>query len=81
MIATTRYLLQECIGDYVWGDWGPCSLSCGTGIRERRRICFDGSDDLSFCERFSPQEEVCNEQVNTEKLLVFYAFSKYTCFR
>ena len=23
----------------TWGDWGKCSLTCGTGSRSRRRRC------------------------------------------
>ncbi|GIY82917.1 uncharacterized protein CEXT_299231 [Caerostris extrusa] len=39
-----------------WGEWSPCSGSCGGGIQQRRRQC-DGSGK---CSNEEGQQRTCN---------------------
>ena len=50
-----RWACQGHFGE--WADWGPCSATCGHGIRKRERNCYGAID----CEKLGPlaQEEVC----------------------
>lgn len=36
---TISFLLIDIDGWGCWGDWSPCSVSCGSGRIERRRPC------------------------------------------
>ncbi|KAL3120428.1 hypothetical protein niasHT_005749 [Heterodera trifolii] len=40
----------------VWGEWGPCSVSCGNGVRRRTRACHRGS-----CPGSHFESAMCNE--------------------
>ena len=49
----------------TWGDWTPCSRSCGTGERTRSRKCNDDSssrDKNNPCKANLFQRETCNTQ-------------------
>ncbi|CAL1275078.1 unnamed protein product [Larinioides sclopetarius] len=46
----------EAIGSSPWGEWSPCSGSCGGGIQQRRRQC-DGSGK---CSNEEGQQRTCN---------------------
>ncbi len=52
--------LQTCPVREQWGDWLPCSVSCGSGFQSRERLC-----DGVLCNdgRSSKQARTCNEQV------------------
>ncbi|XP_059172831.1 uncharacterized protein LOC131953601 [Physella acuta] len=41
-----------------WGNWGPCSVSCGKGVRARSRVCMSGDKDVS-CAGESSKLEKC----------------------
>ncbi|XP_043929994.1 papilin isoform X2 [Protopterus annectens] len=55
--TTQSCLVQECTQEVGWhiGDWGLCSKSCGSGLRERQVICAD--NDRNF---YGPEN--CNER-------------------
>lgn len=46
---------QPCADWGCWGDWSPCSVSCGKGVRFRQRKCI--GDD---CEGNSREEDACD---------------------
>ncbi|XP_066531095.1 papilin isoform X2 [Hoplias malabaricus] len=57
---------RELVGWHV-GDWGLCSKSCGSGLRERQVICSDTQRNLYGVEHCSsqpkpPTVENCNTQ-------------------
>uniref|UniRef100_A0A914VC25 Peptidase M12B domain-containing protein n=1 Tax=Plectus sambesii TaxID=2011161 RepID=A0A914VC25_9BILA len=43
-----------------WGDWAPCSATCGNGQRIRRRACSAGA--TSLCDGVYEQRENCSEK-------------------
>ncbi|XP_064610343.1 uncharacterized protein LOC135474710 [Liolophura sinensis] len=45
----------------AWEDWGPCTFSCGDGVRTRERSCVV-SDPGLHCPGDSAQTEPCNLQ-------------------
>ncbi|XP_036398317.1 papilin-like isoform X2 [Megalops cyprinoides] len=58
-----------CVRRIAWhiGDWGLCSKSCGSGLRERQVICSDRERNLYGAERCNthpkpPTVEACNTQ-------------------
>ncbi|XP_061101827.1 papilin isoform X2 [Conger conger] len=61
--------MAPCYRRIAWhiGDWGLCSKSCGSGLRERQVICSDRDRILYVAERCSPHPkpptvESCNKQ-------------------
>uniref|UniRef100_A0A8C9WC28 Papilin n=1 Tax=Scleropages formosus TaxID=113540 RepID=A0A8C9WC28_SCLFO len=61
--------MPACPLQIAWhiGDWGLCSVSCGSGLRERQVICSDKERNLYGPERCAPHPkpvtvEVCNPQ-------------------
>lgn len=42
----------------MWGDWLPCSASCGLGFQLRERLC-----DGLLCAVGQKQARTCNEKV------------------
>ncbi|XP_026318928.1 uncharacterized protein LOC113229519 [Hyposmocoma kahamanoa] len=47
--------IWNAVGWAGWGEWGPCSKSCGAGIQTRRRYC-----SRSMCEGYGEQGRSCN---------------------
>ncbi|XP_060071028.1 hemicentin-1-like [Ylistrum balloti] len=61
-------LIVHCVVDGSWGtwsNWGTCSLSCGSGIKTRSRICNNPApqNDGKYCTDPSTSngEATCNE--------------------
>uniref|UniRef100_A0A2C9KIE4 Uncharacterized protein n=1 Tax=Biomphalaria glabrata TaxID=6526 RepID=A0A2C9KIE4_BIOGL len=50
-----------------WGAWGPCSMTCGKGVRARSRVCMTGDKEISCKGQSSSLEKctlpLCEEQV------------------
>ena len=59
----------------VWGDWGECSVTCGTGSRSRDRTCTNpvpqngGAD----CQGSSSETETCGKPPCREYLIYPFA--------
>ncbi|XP_035214180.1 uncharacterized protein LOC118187972 isoform X2 [Stegodyphus dumicola] len=51
-----KELALEAIGSSPWGEWTPCSGSCGGGIQQRKRHC-EGSKK---CSNEDGQQRTCN---------------------
>ncbi|XP_076800719.1 uncharacterized protein LOC143445480 isoform X3 [Clavelina lepadiformis] len=45
-----------------WTSWTACSLSCGTGVRSKERVCIDGEAGVSGCPGLNEVVELCNNQ-------------------
>lgn len=60
-ICTQLLIIINCyIG--TWGDWvsyGPCSQTCGNGIRTRTRVCLNGMN--GDCLGSESQSVECND--------------------
>ncbi|XP_041369905.1 sushi, von Willebrand factor type A, EGF and pentraxin domain-containing protein 1-like [Gigantopelta aegis] len=48
-----------------WEDWSTCSVSCGQGVRTRKRSCTNPTPDNGGreCDSLDTEQEVCNETV------------------
>ena len=63
-VATRPCNLTPCPDDCTWGDWGqwgPCSQSCGGGIRLRNRIISRQAEHGGNCIPSSTDMELCND--------------------
>ncbi|CAL4112653.1 unnamed protein product, partial [Meganyctiphanes norvegica] len=45
-----------------WGSWSSCSVSCGGGVQQRRRVCDDPppANDGRYCPGSDTLEDYCN---------------------
>ena len=46
-----------------WGDWTPCTRSCGGGTRARRRECALTLDGVPNCKGATLESEDCNTHI------------------
>uniref|UniRef100_H2Y3E3 Hemicentin-1 n=1 Tax=Ciona intestinalis TaxID=7719 RepID=H2Y3E3_CIOIN len=45
-----------------WGPWDTCTVTCGGGSRDRRRVCTNGSPGDAGCEGLPTMSQPCNQQ-------------------
>ncbi|GFS20651.1 adhesion G protein-coupled receptor B2 [Elysia marginata] len=52
-----------CEGHWIaWGNWGPCSVTCGKGVRARSRVCVGGhQDSTASCPGRPAHSIVCDQ--------------------
>ncbi|XP_053322587.1 SCO-spondin-like [Spea bombifrons] len=50
----------QCPAYGPWTDWGPCSVSCGGGRRQRGRTCLQKSPEGAPCGDETRETEECN---------------------
>ena len=52
----------------LWSDWGECSVTCGTGIKRRHRLCNNDESSTSdhICIGNFQEEIPCNTTCNCE---------------
>ena len=58
-----------------WREWTPfgmCSVSCNGGIRNRTRMCANGSPGVIGCEGLSREVMTCNDEVGFVCLTPFF---------
>ena len=56
------YLLSTVDGYwYDWGEWGPCSVTCGGGTQERTRNCETPQHGGNDCEGENNESQICGE--------------------
>ncbi|KAM8967216.1 LOW QUALITY PROTEIN: SCO-spondin-like [Pelodytes ibericus] len=53
----------QCPSYGPWTEWGPCSVSCGGGHRQRSRPCSQTSPDGASCGEETWEVEDCNDAV------------------
>jgi len=58
---TIRCNRNPCPADWIAGEWGECSTSCGEGVQERRVAC---RQELSESLSIPVAEELCNNGHN-----------------
>ena len=51
--------LVDCGPQLGWSEWGPCSVSCGGGIRTRTNFF---QPDFNICTGKTVDKEPCNEE-------------------
>ncbi|ESO86119.1 hypothetical protein LOTGIDRAFT_148194, partial [Lottia gigantea] len=51
--------LTDCPGWSKWSDWTGCSVTCGTGQKQRTRKCLN-SKDSKDCKGNDKQTEICS---------------------
>ena len=53
-----------CLGWSSWGDWTPCSVTCGDGRRRRTRDCSPLTRGQT-CDGEDTEEETCGQPCST----------------
>lgn len=46
----------------VWGDWSPCTTTCGGGTSMRTRYCVEPVDGGAQCQGDFTEERICSNQ-------------------
>ncbi|XP_075444784.1 SCO-spondin-like [Ascaphus truei] len=60
--GTFRCTDLQCPSYGLWTDWGPCSVSCGGGHRQRNRTCSQRDPNGAPCGSETLEVEECDNQ-------------------
>ncbi|VDP08363.1 unnamed protein product [Soboliphyme baturini] len=66
MPSSTRDCYKDCAGrKWVYGEWGTCSVTCGSGLQKRNAMCVDSGGNVLdglYCENMIKEalEQSCN---------------------
>lgn len=72
------FMIKACPEWSDWGEWLPCSETCGGGIRSRFRQCLASDDEgRSLCYGSSIEQEYCGGNVSPVMLQCCMIYKTY----